>query len=56
MSKKIKTNASEYVLTERYNLNPNLWGPHAWFFLENIAFSYSAIFYIYWTNHTMPIL
>lgn len=40
MSKKIKTNASEYVLTERYNLNPSLWGPHAWFFLENIAFSY----------------
>lgn len=29
-----------YVQTERYNLNPSFWGPHAWFFLENIAFSY----------------
>ena len=29
-----------YVQTERYNLNPNFWGPHAWFFIENIAFSY----------------
>jgi len=27
-------------MTERYNLNPNLWGPHAWFFIDNVAFSY----------------
>ena len=24
----------------RQNLNPNIWGPHAWFFLESIAIGY----------------
>ena len=27
-------------MTERINLNPNYWGPHAWFFIDNVAFSY----------------
>ena len=27
-------------MTERININPNFWGPHAWFFIDNVAFSY----------------
>ena len=27
-------------MSNRLNLYPHLWGPHAWFFLDNIVFSY----------------
>ena len=27
-------------MSNRPNLYPHLWGPHAWFFLDNIVFSY----------------
>ena len=25
----------------RKDFNPKIWGPHAWFFIENIALGYS---------------
>ena len=27
-------------MSNRPNLYPHLWGPHGWFFLDNIVFSY----------------
>lgn len=27
-------------MSEQINLKPDFWGPHAWFFLDNVAFSY----------------
>ena len=27
-------------MSNRHNLYPHLWGPHGWFFLDNIVFSY----------------
>lgn len=27
-------------MSEQINLKPSFWGPHAWFFLDNVAFSY----------------
>jgi len=27
-------------MSERLNIKPSYWGPHAWFFIDNVAFSY----------------